>query len=443
MQRRRIASLGADVPAAARSLWRRWDEDARPWLLGVLTLGLAFRALAALSAGVSGDEPRTLLVARSLASGRGFRLCDLYFPACGPGHDLTAQVGPVPAGVFAVVLRLAGEHLSLPLMVGIQMGLGILTVYGVFALGVMLFQGTRPALLAALLCATYPHLISYELYPREEPLFTAALVASTLLLVRALRDSAPVRSGLAGLGFGVASLCRFALVYYPLILTPGLLALTRGPGRRRAAVTLAFAACFALVMLPWVWRNERAFGAFVPGGTLSGYNLYRHNFILGEDRPLHYVEGLEGDSAIRALLRRHPELTGRETEVQIDRLYRDEALTIIRAHPWRYLELSGRRLVALFTEYGVQPEGLPLSWWVVNAEHLLIVALAAATLLRRRLSRPPALAAIALLLGYYVAGHALANARLRYIVPVMPLFMLLAGAELDRLGSAALKPRRG
>jgi len=41
-----------------------------------------------------------------------------------------------------------------------------------------------------------------------------------------------------------------------------------------------------------------------------------------------------------------------------------------------------------------------------------------------------------------VAGHALANARLRYIVPVMPLFMVLASDTLDAVGSALLHRRR-
>ena len=426
--------------SAVRSFWRRLEGDPRPWLLGILGVGAGFRVMAALIAGVSGEEPRTLLVAQSLAAGRGFRLCDLYFPTCGPGHDLTAQVGPVPAGLFAGVLRLVGERTAVPLLVALQMGLGLLTVYGVFALTRSLFGRTRPALLAALLCATYPHLISYELFPREEPLFTAVLVGATLALMLALREAKPSGGAVAGLGFGVASLCRFALVYAPLLLTLVIPGLATGPIRRRVAVAAAFAVAFLLVLAPWVWRNERAFGAFVPGGTLAGYNLYRHNFILAEDRPLHYVEGAEADSAIHALLGRHAELTGREDEVQLDRLYGDEAKAIIRAHPWRYLELSARRLVALFTEYGVQPT-LPLTWWVVDLEHVLFAMLALATLVRCRFTDPPGLLAIALVLGYYVVGHALANARLRYIVPVMPLFMVLAADTLDAVGSAVLDGR--
>lgn len=425
----------------ARSLWQRLDGDPRPWLLGILCVGAGFRVLAALIAGVSGEEPRTLLVARSVAAGQGFRLCDLYFPGCGPGHDLTAQVGPVPSVLFAGMLRLAGERMAVPLLVALQMGLGLLTVYGIFVLTRILFGRTRPALLAALLCATYPHLISYELFPREEPLFTAVLVGALVALMLALREARPSRAVVAGIGFGVASLCRFALVYAAPLLTLVLPGLARGPAARRVALAGAFGVAFALVMLPWVWRNERAFGAFVPGGTLAGYNLYRHNFILAEDRPLHYVEGAEADSAIHALLRRHVELTGREDEVQLDRLYGAEAKKIIRAHPWRYLELSGRRVVALFTEYGVESGGLPLSWWVVNVEHLLFAGLALVTLVRRRFIDPPGLLAIAVLLGYYVAGHALANARLRYIVPVMPVFMVLAAESLDQAGSALLGGR--
>ena len=52
----------------------------------------------------------------------------------------------------------------------------------------------------------------------------------------------------------------------------------------------------------------------------------------------------------------------------------------------------------------------------------------------------PALA-IAILLCYYVAGHALANARLRYVVPVMSLFIVPADT-LGAVGPVVLGGRR-
>jgi 4-amino-4-deoxy-L-arabinose transferase-like glycosyltransferase len=348
----------------------------------------------------------------------------------------------VPALAFAAMLRVLGEPTALTAIVVLQIGLGLLTTLAAYTIARHLFASARAGVLAALLCATYPHLARLELYPREETLFAAALTGATFALVRALSTASTPWMALAGAGFGVASLCRFALVYFPPILCIFLPFLATGSARRRTACAVTFALAFAAVLAPWALRNQRAFGELVPGGTLTGYNLYRHNHIVAGDDYLHYVQGEEGERAIQALLARRTDLRGNENEAQMDHVYREEAGTILREHPLRYATLSLYRLAAFFTDYGVNPGGLPLFWWIVGAENLLLVALAVATALRRRLLRPPALLALILLLGFYTAGHALANAKLRYSVPVMPLFMVLAADTLVALGSTVLA-RRG
>jgi 4-amino-4-deoxy-L-arabinose transferase-like glycosyltransferase len=425
-----------------RQLWEGIEERPRPWLCAVLALGLLFRVALFVLEGVSGEEPRSLDVARSVAQGQGFHFCNQYFPFCGPGNDATAQIGPVPALLFAGVLRALGDPAALSAIVVLQMALGLVTTCASYALARMLFGSGRAAVLAALLCASYPHLARLELYPREETLFAAALAGSVLALVAALRSADLRLCALAGAGFGVASLCRFALVYFPPLLVACVPFLAPGSLRRRTACALALALGFAVVLAPWVARNQRAFDAFVPGGTLTGYNLYRHNHIVEGDDYLRYVQGEEGDRAVHALVARRTDLRGDENEAEMDRVYREEASAIVRAHPGRYAALAAYRLAVLFTDLGVNPTGLPFFWWIVGTENLLLVALAVATALRRRLLRPPALLALVLLLGFYCAGHALANAKLRYSVPVMPLFMVLAADTLCALGGAALSRLR-
>lgn len=422
-----------------RRLWDHVEARPQPWLYAVLALALLFRAALFALEGVSGEEPRSLDVARSVAQGQGFHFCNQYFPFCGPDNDATAQIGPVPALLFAAVLRALGEPAALTAIVVLQMALGLLTTWMSYALARQLLGSARAGVLAALLCATYPHLARLELYPREETLFAGALIAAVLALVAGLRGADLRLGALAGATFGVASLCRFALVYFPPLLFVFLPFLAPGSLRRRAGFALAFALAFAAVLAPWALRNQRAFDAFVPGGTLTGYNLYRHNHIVAGDDYLRYVQGEEGERSVRALVERRTDLRGDENEAEMDRVYRDEAAAIVRAHPVRYATLSAYRLAVLFTDLGVNPTGLPLFWWIVGAENLLMVALAVATALRRRLVHPRALLALILLLGFYTAGHALANAKLRYSVPVMPLFMVLAADALCALGSAALR----
>jgi 4-amino-4-deoxy-L-arabinose transferase-like glycosyltransferase len=436
--------IQAEHPVERFRVWEHLEARPRSWLYAALALGLLFRVALFVLNGVSGEEPRSLDVARSVAQGQGFHFCNQYFPFCGPGNDATAQVGPVPALLFAAALRGLGDPAALGAIVVLQMALGLATTCASYAVARQLFGSGRTAVLAALLCATYPHLARLELYPREETLFAAALAGAVLALVTALRRADLRLAALAGAGFGVASLCRFALVYFPPLLVACVPFLVPGGLRRRAGCALGLGLGFAVVLAPWVARNQRAFDAFVPGGTLTGYNLYRHNRILADDDYLRYVQGgEEAKRAIRALVARRSDLHGDENEAQMDRVYRDEASAIVRAHPLRYAALSAYRLAVLFTDLGVNPGGLPLFWWIVGSENLLLVALAVATALRRRLTRPPALFALVLLLGFYTAGHALANAKLRYSVPVMPLFMVLAADTLCGLGSALLGRGRG
>jgi hypothetical protein len=144
---------------------------------------------------------------------------------------------------------------------------------------------------------------------------------------------------------------------------------------------------------------------------------------------------------VRALLARRTDLRGDENESQMDRVYREEAVAIIRIYPLRYAALSGYRLVAFLTDYGVNPTRLGPTGWIVGLENLFIVGLMVACALRRRLREPRVLFALLLLLAYYTAGHVLVNARLRYLAAVMPLFMVLAADTLVALGSAVLRRR--
>ena len=418
-----------------RSLWQSCEDRPGAWLLGVLGLAALLRAALFALEGIGDEEPRTLEIARTLAAGGGLSLCNQYFPFCAPG-DPTAQVGPLPALLFAGLVRLTPSF-AVEAIVWIQQFLGIATTGLVCGIAWRLLDRRRAAVLAGLACATYPHLARLELYPREETLFAALTCLGVLLAVVAARGERRSLWLLTGAALGAASLCRAALVYFPPILAVAALWIAPGSARRRGAAAALLLLGFALVLTPWIARNYAAFDAFVPGGSLTGYNLYRHNHILTGDDYLRYVRGDEAERALDELLARRPDLRGDEDEPRMDRVYREEALAIIRAHPLRYAHLSLYRAVPLLTDRGVNPTPLPTFWQIVNLENLALVLLAGWAVARRVPAlvhgRERVFLILVLLLGYYTAGHMLANAKLRYAVPVLPLFMVLAADPLARL----------
>jgi hypothetical protein len=199
---------------------------------------------------------------------------------------------------------------------------------------------------------------------------------------------------------------------------------------RPAAV---FILAFGLVIAPWLARNYAAFGHPVVGTTLTGYNLYRENSQLRTDDYLRFVSSVEGVSAVVTVLERRPDLQGTENEAQMDAVYREEAIRIIAAHPFRYAALFAYRFAMLWFDWGVKAAyGYhDERWWdcamMVQHAGLLAAAILGGALLLRR-GWPLALALIATSLAYMaVIG------RLRLIVPVMPLAVAFSAAACERL----------
>ena len=412
--------------------------DARPGaaLAIVLLLGAALRVGLLASEGIHGDERRPFAIAASAARGEGFRYCNQYFPFCGPGNDTTAMLGPVPGLLFAAHIALFGEH-AVASIVALQLLLGLATGACAHALARELFGSARAGVLASLLCVGYPHLARLELFPREETLFSFLLALGVWLAVRGVARERAALLAAAGAVLGLASLTRAALLWYPPLLALALLLALRGPLGRRARCAAALLAAFAAVLAPWVARNARAFDAFVPGTTLTGYNLYRHNHILERAPYLRYVRGAEGRDALAKLVARRSDLRGDENEAAMDRVYREEALAIIRAHPGRYLALALWRAAPLFTDAGVYASGLSPFWQLVALANLVLLALASASVWQHRAWRSPALLCVVLLILYNTAGHMAVNARLRYTVPVMPLVIVLAAERIAALAGRA------
>lgn len=139
------------------------------------------------------------------------------------------------------------------------------------------FVTQRAALIAAVLCATYPPYVFISLYYLTEILTTLLAVLSMLLLMRRLDNKfEEVICGLGvGITLGVAALVRPSLALLIVIIVPAQI-LLRGWSfwRSRIPVAAATAAGFLLCVAPWAMRNSNLAGKFLPFGIGSGWSLF-------------------------------------------------------------------------------------------------------------------------------------------------------------------------
>lgn len=396
-------------------------------LLLILLLSSGLRVGTLLLRDVPAASTRRQVMAEELLQSGQLVYCGEYFPFCGPDNQLTASVEPLPVLLFAGLMRLSGPTTGAVVAVVAQNVLGVLTAVILYHILQHLFHNPITSLIGTFLWATYLPMITLTLYLEAEIIFTCCLLLAIWALLHSLATNNKLTWVAVGLCWGLATLSRSIVLYFPFILLCIALAHRPTIHRHLVGITLALLA-FALTLTPWVVRNAQVFGVFLPGNTLLGYNLYRHNYFLGDEDFLHYGYAKDAAPVIDQLVASAPTLHGDENEVSMDAFYKQEALKIIKARPVRYAFLSLYRLGALWTDFEIQ-QG-QLFWQLIALENIVLLLLAVATTVRYVPTNPRTLLPIVLLIAYFAATHSLVNARMRYIMPVLPLVMALASAEM-------------
>jgi hypothetical protein len=185
-------------------------------------------------------------------------------------------------------------------------------------------------------------------------------------------------------------------------------------------------------MAPWWIRNKVTLGRTIIGSSLTGYNLYRHNYMIETDHYLRYVGPEEGAQAIKELISRQSDLDSDENEAQFDLVYRGEALKIIKAQPAKYILLSAYRFFPLWFDWKIaEAYGHPTTRYgyeVMVLQALLLVL--ACVGLRKNVSQAwPLWGSIVVISLTYMA----VDARLLYVMPVMPLVISLSAAGANNI----------
>lgn len=396
-------------------------------------------------------ENRWWQIALNVAHGEGYVACKpIYFPFCGETNQVTAMREPLPVLLFALVARLTGDSLLAAAALGVVINL--LVAIAVFQMALEL-SDRLTGIVAALLWACYlaPVRLYYSLISGD--LLASLFIACALLyLLRARRHNRDQDWLIAGFCIGLAMLSRSAALVIGLALGAGVLlwpfdhasALTlkrvRGPALRGVAL---FVLSWILTLSPWLVRNYLVFQQPVVGSTLAGYYLYRQHYQLPAENYLRFISGGEFVPIIDQMITRRSDLRGDENEAEMNQVYQEEALQIIRAHPLRYLHLSAYRFLMLWFNWGVKEvygESNSLVDRIIIVQHALFLLTGLLGIAGRwRRAWPLAVSVCAFSILYMgVMAH------LPYIPPVVPLLVVLSAMACVQMARRLLpRPLRG
>jgi 4-amino-4-deoxy-L-arabinose transferase-like glycosyltransferase len=395
-------------------------------LPAVVALAAALRLLMLLlwSPELSGDAVDYDRLARSLVEGRGY---------VNPMGEPTSWRPPLyPAFVATGYLLSSGSIQGVRVL---QAVLDLGTVTCTYIIGRSLF-GRNSGLIAALLVALNLGTVAATGRLLSETLFTFLLLAGTAVSdrwLRAVRGGRSTAAVVLGIGAGAllagGTLTRGILLLYPIVLVA--VAAVFRPSKPRAEQapsvsgccwratslgSLALLSAFALILTPWVLRNYRVHGAFVPVATQVGMTLYG-----SYNPPRGWIFGILPQDSTTAAAERLPEPEASAALVR-------GALGSIRAFPLRTLKLEGLKILYFWAPFDW--EILPF-YGAFNPTYAF-VALWALMYLAFYFRRGSVLTTAAVWLPIlYLFGMALIfYGSPRFRLPAEPLLALFAAAQL-------------
>ncbi|MGH7726818.1 MAG: ArnT family glycosyltransferase [Candidatus Eiseniibacteriota bacterium] len=346
------------------------------------------------------DGAGYLEVARHLAAGRGF-VTDahrfLFLPVPGFPHA-DAHWSPLYPLLTALSFLVFGESFTAAKLVPLAFGIAVPPLVYLFANA--LTEDRRAALIAGLLVALHPTLVTWSLRIETE-IATVALVVAVLTLALTVRG----RAGALALG-GVLGLAWLMKYQSSALVPPVLLALfLRMPSREAIRLSVLVLGAFAVTISLWLVRNAVAFNDFF-------YTDLRFNL-------LSYYSAFGGEPRYLSSLEKPP-----------------DALSWLASHP---------REVLAHARGSIHYLRLELAEARVVSPILLLLAAVGLVALARRWRQALPLVLYAAILG---AVFAITVPQARYLWTLIPLALTAAGAGgawlLERAGasSKAVRPAR-
>lgn len=416
-----LRSQGGDGrPVLSPDFCRRPRADG--WLVAALLAAAGVRVVLALSPQVGGNAVRWpdshsyLFAAESLLDRGELWFSEAQRAKREPGYPLFI------AGCYAVLGRQpAGVRL-------VQAVLGALLCWPAYVLARRL-AGPRAGRVAAALIALHPYLALFSVLLLTEGLLTLLLwsvvAATTNPEPRADVGGLVARVGpIAAAGVGWAALAALRSQAMVLFAVVAATALVVSRPRRALAVRLAAGlAGMALVAALWAGRNQRVVGHPVIGTLNAGETLYDSLGPQADGRSdkARFMPAVLATAEWQAL-----------DEVGRDGWLRRQALAYARAHPGHVLRLAPVKFARTWSPVlNAREYASPVVDAVGGGAFAVVVLLAlwGAAIWRRRWRTWVVWLAPALVV---TAIHLVIVGSIRYRMPVVPFFVVMAGAACGR-----------
>ncbi len=264
-----------------------------------LSFGLLFTAALAIRAAFmpadptpkpGSDDDEYDSYAWNLAQGRGYRGPS---PAYSDREHLTSWRMPGPSLLFAAVYKFVGHKPGAAIFTNAVLGAATCVV--IYFIGLAMY-GPVVGWLAAIVYAFWPHAIFYSRAICSEPLFVFLYSLLVLHSFTLAKRPSGGHVALSGLLLG-------AMLYtrpHPLILPAMAVWIVIVFWRRWPVMLKAWGLFFVagLMMLPWVVRNYRVQGAFVPFTTQAGEALLLGNNRIVATDPRYYGYSFPPDARL-------------------------------------------------------------------------------------------------------------------------------------------------
>jgi hypothetical protein len=374
------------------------------------------------------------IIAQAINHGLGFAYpqpsigLGFPYPPATPNHAFvivpSAIMPPAYPYMLAYLWRLFGDRPATYL--GIELlnaALGVLLVYMIYRTARGLLSESA-AKLAALICAVFPSQVYMCNEFHSISFYIVLGVAAVFFLNRYMDETHDWRDAVrAALCMGPLLLFRAEAMVIALMYSACLVVRR---GRKALGAACAFAAISLAILSPWVIRNAVVFHTFIPTMSTPGLNLWLgHNDMTVGDN--HYRWSDAQTPEFRRELAKVPVDT--HFEVEVDKLYKKEALAYIPSHPRRELWLAGRKL---FLFFGFDPHHAKGSSPLYGAPSILLSCAAGFGIYfqRRRLLRQDILLTTSI--AYAALMGMLMFVLPRYRMVIDPFMMIFAAAVLDR-----------
>jgi hypothetical protein len=399
-------------------------------------------------------------------------------PSLRPGKTPTAYRPPLYPVVLSNLAAADGVHVSLGKVAGLHLLLGVGTVWltwllarrlqiancklqianwgdGGSAPAAGLTHPTRMTLVAGVIVACDPILLNQSALVMTETLATFLAVLSLWCLARFDGQRSWFNAGLAGGAMGLAVLCRptflpwVGLVAVGMVLVRGRIANFKLQNANcksgwadvgwRVVNCAALLGVAALVVSPWVIRNQRVFGKPIVTTTHGGYTLWLGNNSSFYNWVLHDESGLPWsaeDHDIEFHLVASEVYYQLPTEVARDDCFCSIATGVMKENPSACLWACCYRLCELWSPLpnrltAEESTGRRLLRYAVAGWYCGVYLLAAVGIwrLRWQFIKPPWVWGVLLCVAF-TGVHAFYWSNLRMRAPLMPFVAVVAAATL-------------